>query len=800
MTLNKKSFEVAIKLGAQLDSSVRSAFAKTNKQISGMASKVGSVAKTAAKTTLALGAMASAAVGAGIAMSNKFAGVADDIDKASLRAGVNTTYLQEMRYAMGQVGVSSEDLQKGLQKMNQGVGLAKNGNKLYIESLKKVGISQEDISSGALTTEEAFSKSIRVLGDIKDTQERAALASELFGAKLANQLLPAAAAGGDGMKDLMKRAHELGLVIGKDGVAAGVLWGDTMDDFKKSMAAAGVMLGARFLPVFQKMLAFATNKMPAFHKVVSIAFDGISEGFTFISTNASKAFNYIKDKFESSILATINFRGIIKTVGDYIKSAFEMAKPYISWIAETGLLLVQNMISNVSDKAIKFYEIIKNNWGIIGPIILGVASSFATLKGINKGIQIFSKLKGVIKIVGVAFGKLGTFLGLLASPIGIIVIAVGVLVAGFIILYKRSEKFREGVQKLISGIAEFGKQIYAAVAPAIKMMVEAFKNLIAQIKPIITMLINVIASIVTFLKPIIAFVLNIFVKVFVAGFKTMVTVVTSVITTIINIVTSIISIFTGVIQFVKGVFTGNWSMAFEGIKAIFSGFFSYVGGIFGGLIDLALTPIRFIANLFDVDFGQFVTGVFTRVKDGALAAFEMLKSGLGSIFDGLVSVIKMPINGLIAIMNGLMGAFEWVVNGIGSAVNKIPKIKIPDWVPGLGGKEFGIPEIPKLTMPKIPMLAKGGVTTGPTMAMIGEGAEQEAVLPLSRLEALINEPKKKDPRGGGGGTVVFKYEPTFVVGEKSDLQTMQKTSKLSFEEFKTFVKKYEKERNRLSFE
>jgi hypothetical protein len=41
-------------------------------------------------------------------------------------------------------------------------------------------------------------------------------------------------------------------------------------------------------------------------------------------------------------------------------------------------------------------------------------------------------------------------------------------------------------------------------------------------------------------------------------------------------------------------------------------------------------------------------------------------------------------------------------------------------------------------IPYIPYLAEGGVTTGPTMAMIGEGKEQEAVLPLSRLQGMLN--------------------------------------------------------------
>jgi hypothetical protein len=55
-----------------------------------------------------------------------------------------------------------------------------------------------------------------------------------------------------------------------------------------------------------------------------------------------------------------------------------------------------------------------------------------------------------------------------------------------------------------------------------------------------------------------------------------------------------------------------------------------------------------------------------------------------------------------------------------------------------GGSVLGV-DIPSVTLstPDIPYLADGGITTGPTLAMIGEGREDEAVLPLSRLDGML---------------------------------------------------------------
>jgi hypothetical protein len=64
--------------------------------------------------------------------------------------------------------------------------------------------------------------------------------------------------------------------------------------------------------------------------------------------------------------------------------------------------------------------------------------------------------------------------------------------------------------------------------------------------------------------------------------------------------------------------------------------------------------------------------------------------------------------------------------------------KFPGFVPGLGGKGFDVPNIP--------LLAQGGIVTSPTLAMIGEGAGPEAVIPLSRMNEF--------GMGGGGNVTI----------------------------------------------
>lgn len=58
----------------------------------------------------------------------------------------------------------------------------------------------------------------------------------------------------------------------------------------------------------------------------------------------------------------------------------------------------------------------------------------------------------------------------------------------------------------------------------------------------------------------------------------------------------------------------------------------------------------------------------------------------------------------------------------------------------------------KATGAQVPGLAKGGIATAPTLAMIGEGRESEAVLPLSKLKGMLG--------GGAGGGVSVNFAPT----------------------------------------
>ena len=77
----------------------------------------------------------------------------------------------------------------------------------------------------------------------------------------------------------------------------------------------------------------------------------------------------------------------------------------------------------------------------------------------------------------------------------------------------------------------------------------------------------------------------------------------------------------------------------------------------------------------------------------------------------------------------------------------------------------------------------------------GEGGEPEALMPLSRLEELLN--RRGNVRGGGGDK--FVYAPTYNVGPGTDVEELRKTDEENQRDFERRMERWERERGRRNF-
>lgn len=205
---------------------------------------------------------AGAAILAPLAASSKvFATMGDQLAKASTRTGVAVEALSALAYAAEQSGTDLEGLEGGLRKMAKFVVEAAKGGDQATDTLRQLGLSVDDLRG--LKPDEQFVTLAQAISEVKDPTLKAALAMEVFG-KTGTSLLPLMADGAEGINELVKRAHELGLVWSTEDAKAAEEFGDRMDDAFKVLKHATAMVGAAVMPIFRQLaVAVTTNGVAA---------------------------------------------------------------------------------------------------------------------------------------------------------------------------------------------------------------------------------------------------------------------------------------------------------------------------------------------------------------------------------------------------------------------------------------------------------------------------------------------------------------------------------------------------------
>ena len=262
------------------------------------------------------------------------------------------------------------------------------------------------------------------------------------------------------------------------------------------------------------------------------------------------------------------------------------------------------------------------------------------------------------------------------------------------------------------------------------------------------------------------------------------------------------SFFTGALSGLQSFFSNAWANilgAFNSFQSSLAQSFPVLATIIQGPIDTIKIILEGLKGVLD-GIIQFITGVFT---GNWSQAWEGVKSIFGNIFNSLAALVKQPINAVISIINKAISG----INGL--------KLDIPDWVPVLGGKTFG------LNIPEIPQLAVGGIVTAPTVLEAGEGGEPEAILPLSKLAGIMrdtiasmNRPsiisdllgqltgaqEDQELAPAGGPPIQIHYNPQYrFEGEAPKKEEIVEAEKMSQEEFARCMARWRRDNDRKKF-
>ena len=240
-------------------------------------------------------------------------------------------------------------------------------------------------------------------------------------------------------------------------------------------------------------------------------------------------------------------------------------------------------------------------------------------------------------------------------------------------------------------------------------------------------IIDCIAEIWKAISPFVGYIAGAFVKNISEGLQSAWNVFSTVFGWIADNISGLLTTLNGLITFIKGVFSGNWKLAWEGIKEVFSGIWESIKAVFspftGWLNDKVITPVNGMVSKVKSALGTVSDWIRKKV-------LSPIKNGFDSFWDGVSNICNSILGGIESMVNGVIKGLNKMIGGLNSL-----KVDIPDWVPVLGGKSLGF-NLGSISPVSLPRLAEGGYVkrNTPQLAMIGDNPRYgEVVAPENKL-------------------------------------------------------------------
>lgn len=235
-------------------------FDKLSSRITGVGDKITGAGRALAPFSAAAGTAITAAGALGV----KSAATGAQIDDLSLRLGISAEKVQEYQYVTAQAGVEWAVFEKALIKARAAIvdlsaGTINNASK----ALQSLGLRIEDFDS----KEAMFDGIIDALAGMEDKTLQTAYANEIFGDKIANQMLPFLNAGADAINQFKSEFATIAPLTNEQ-VSALAALDDTLYLVKESIKNAALQLGASFAPLIKSIAdSIQNNLVPKLQKL-----------------------------------------------------------------------------------------------------------------------------------------------------------------------------------------------------------------------------------------------------------------------------------------------------------------------------------------------------------------------------------------------------------------------------------------------------------------------------------------------------------------------------------------------------
>jgi phage-related protein len=532
-----------------------------------------------------------------------------------------------------------------------------------------------------------------------------------------------------------------GIIVGLAGVATSAEGVDFVTQSFSIMAGIIAAVQEPLILLFSSLLNVGTAINEAFGADTGAGLAGLIVQFAdFLDKAASsgQAVQWINDAMKTftalgNILSPIV--GIIasigtaaRTTGGNILGVFGQAlQVFDDFLASAqGQEVLISIFEALNQVGAAFATILGNIAPAIGPLVSGLSSIFAAVAPL---------LGPLSELVGSVLTALAPILLVIASaiepliaPLTTIVTILGeILVSALDAVMPLIQLLADLLGTSLGVVLEVVAVALSAIAPILTVLFEALGPVIEALTPLFEIL-GLVADIIgTVLAPIIQVLGDILLWV-------VDNVIVPILVPAIQGLAEILSVLlTAAIQFLVDYFQSAW----EGLGVLFT-------WLKDNLLDNAEQMIagwQFLTAAFRAGKDFLERNVFTPIKNGIGFVKNTILNNLGSIQSGWNSFISFVRGIPDKISGALSRMFSPLATGFKSAINSV--------IRGWNNLSFSIPSVDlgplgsvggfTVSTPNIPYLAQGALATGPTLAMVGEGRFNEAILPLGdpRVDNLL---------------------------------------------------------------
>jgi len=598
---------------------------------------------------------------------------------------------------------------------------------------------------------------------------------------------------------------------GGAGSSAGVDFGNSLSDTMQEANAemnAFMKKAYELLDIFKQGFAEGFGKFD-FSSIIN-SIEGIKKNLVDIFT-APEVLNAANNWINTVVLNLGRMAGSIASVGVTIAD---------NLLAGINLFLEQNK-KNLQDHIVRLFDISSRSYELLGNISVAISDIFTIFRG-NTAKQITAD---IIAIFTEGFLGATEVVGTLANDL------VYIIAQPFIDNKDLIKETLQGILEPISSVlgtikqgiqdtfSKFWEVYNTYIAPAVENIKNGFSSILKTVltvwnenikpilnewatrfdalwkehlQPMVNSFLEFIGKLVnglselwnTWLVPIFNWIVENVVPILSPIFETIGNLFMNVFGVIADVLNGIWQVLSGLIDFIVGVFTGDWELAWNGVKEIFSGIWTAIKGFFEGIwnsikdivtgaIDTVKSYIEYVLNAISTVWsnvwngiknfvsniwngikgifsgvGSWFTNIFQQAYNGITKAF----SNIGNFFSNIWNSIKNTFSNLgtsignaisNAVKSGINGVISLIERTINRAINLINGgISLINLIPGVN--------IGKIGTLSLPRLAEGGYVKAntPQLAMIGDNRHQgEIVAPEDKLEEIYRKVLKEQGIG-----------------------------------------------------